>query len=395
MSRYKYLIVGGGMTADSAVQGIRKVDNQAAIGLISAESDRPYNRPPLSKALWKGKPLDAIWRKTEQYGVEMHLGRQVMSLDRGQRQVVDDASHVYTYERLLLATGTVPRRLPFGQDQIIYFRTLADYRRLRSLADQGRRFAVIGGGFIGLEIAAALAMNGKEVLLIARGPSLGSRMLPRELSTFLTRYYQDKGVEVLTDDMVIGAEAQAGRTRLTLSRDRTLTVDGVVAGLGVQPETTLAREAGLNVDDGIRVDEFLRTDDADVYAAGDVAQFRSAALGRRVRVEHEDNANTMGAWAGRAMAGQAEPYRHLPYFYSDLFDLGYEAVGDLDSKWTTVSDWEEPNHKGVVYYLDQGRVRGVLLWNVWNQVDAARELIKAPGPFEPSDLKGRLTPAHV
>ena len=395
MSRYKYLIVGGGMTADSAVQGIRKVDNQGTIGLISAEPDRPYDRPPLSKALWKGKPLDAIWRKTEEYGVEMHLGRQVMSLDRSQKQVVDDANRVHTYEKLLLATGTVPRRLPLAQDLIIYFRTLADYHRLRALTEQGRRFAVIGGGFIGLEIAAALAMNGKEVMLVVRGPSLGARMLPQELSTFLTHYYQDKGVEVMTDDMIIGAEAQAGRIRLTLSRDRTWVVDGVVAGLGVQPETTLAREAALNVDDGIRVDEFLRTDDPDVYAAGDVAQFRSPALGRRVRVEHEDNANTMGAWAGRAMAGEAEPYHHLPYFYSDLFDLGYEAVGDLDSKWTTVSDWEEPNRKGVVYYLDRGRVRGVLLWNVWNRVDAARELIKAPGPFEPSDLKGRLTAAPV
>ena len=138
------------------------------------------------------------------------------------------------------------------------------------------------------------------------------------------------------------------------------------------------------------MDEFLRTRYPDIYAAGDVAAFHSPLLGKRIRVEHEDNANSMGRAAGRNMAGMNEPYHHLPSFYSDLFELGYEAVGEVDSRLETFADWKRPNEEGVVYYLANGRVRGVLLWNVWEQVKAARELIAEPGPFAPKDLKGRL-----
>jgi NADPH-dependent 2,4-dienoyl-CoA reductase/sulfur reductase-like enzyme len=166
MTNYKYLIIGGGMTAAAAVDGIREVDSTGAIGLISAEMDAPYDRPPLSKALWKGKPLDIIWHKTKSEGVTVHLGRIVKEIVPGQKRVVDDKGDVFTYQKLLLATGGKPRRLAFGDDQIIYFRTLPDYRRLRALTESGRRFAVIGGGFIGSEIAAALALNGKEVVMI-------------------------------------------------------------------------------------------------------------------------------------------------------------------------------------------------------------------------------------
>jgi NADPH-dependent 2,4-dienoyl-CoA reductase/sulfur reductase-like enzyme len=178
------------------------------------------------------------------------------------------------------------------------------------------------------------------------------------------------------------------------SDERQVLVDGVVAGIGVQPNVELAQTAGLQVENGIVVDEFLRTRHPDIHGAGDVAAFYNPALGKRIRVEHEDNANTMGRQAGRIMAGALEPYHHLPFFYSDLFDLGYEAVGELDSRHEIVADWKEPNKEGVVYYMQSGRVRGVLLWNVWKQVDAARKLIAEPGPFRAEDLKGRLPETH-
>jgi NADPH-dependent 2,4-dienoyl-CoA reductase/sulfur reductase-like enzyme len=171
---------------------------------------------------------------------------------------------------------------------------------------------------------------------------------------------------------------------------REILVDGVVAGIGIRPNVELAETVGLEVDDGIVVDELLRTSHPDIFAAGDVASFHSPALGRRVRVEHEDNANTMGRAAGRAMAGAAAPYHHLPFFYSDLFELGYEAVGQIDARLEVVADWKTPYREGVLYYLEGGRVRGVLLWNVWGQVDAARRLISEAGTFRPGDLKGRL-----
>jgi NADPH-dependent 2,4-dienoyl-CoA reductase/sulfur reductase-like enzyme len=174
---------------------------------------------------------------------------------------------------------------------------------------------------------------------------------------------------------------------------REISVEGVVAGLGITPNIELAKMAGLDVGDGIVVDEFLRTSQSYIYAAGDAASFYNPALERRLRVEHEDNANTMGRLAGRNMAGKKEPYLHLPFFYSDLFDLGYEAVGDTDSRLNVLADWKEPYREGVVYYQKEGRVRGVLLWNVWGQVDAARELIAEKRAFRAEDLKHKLPKA--
>jgi len=390
MTDYRYLIIGGGMTAAAAADGIREVDSTGTIGLISAEPDAPYNRPPLSKALWKGEPLETIWRKTENKRVEMHLCRIVKEIVPTQKRVVDDEEKVFTYEKLLLATGGKPRRLPFGDGQIIYFRTLSDYRRLRALTETGRRFAVIGGGFIGSEIAAALALNGKEVVMIFPGKDIGDRLFPRALAEFVSSFYRNKGVELLAGEKIIGLEARGNQRVLKTSTDREIVADCVVVGVGIEPNVELAQSLGLKIENGIVVDEFLRTSHPDIHAAGDVAAFYNPALEKRIRVEHEDNANSMGRLAGRNMAGKSEPYDHLPFFYSDMFDLGYEAVGEVDSRLETFADWKRPNEEGVIYYLESGRVRGVLLWNVWEQVEAARQLIAEPGPFKVEDLEGRL-----
>jgi NADPH-dependent 2,4-dienoyl-CoA reductase/sulfur reductase-like enzyme len=390
VTHYTYLIIGGGMTGDAATRGIRDVDPSGTIGLISAELDPPYKRPPLSKKLWQGKAFESIWSKTESRGVALHLGRSVRSLDLPAKQATDDQGAVYTYDKLLLATGGTVRRLPVDGAGTVYFRTVEDYRRLRALADRSRRFAVIGGGFIASEIAAALRMNGNDVAMFFPEEAIGSRLYPPGLARFLNDFYREKGVEVRPGESIVAVDEREDGVELTTDSGDSLTVDGVVAGIGIQPNVELAVAAGLAVDNGIVVDETLQTSHPDVYAAGDVAVYCDAILGKRRRVEHEDNAITMGRWAGRSMAGQPAPYRHLPFFYTDLFDLGYEAVGDLDARLETFVDWKEPCREGVVYYLDAGRVRGVLLWNVWGQVDAARELIAEPGPFRPSDLAGRI-----
>ena len=390
MEHFKYLIVGGGMTAASAVEGIRSVDSAGKIGIISAETSPPYNRPPLSKALWKGESLDTIWRKIDPQNVTSHLGRTVEKVDLSHKQVVDAAKNNYSWDKLLLATGGSPRLLPFGNDRIIYYRTVEDYRRLRAAKETGKKFAVIGGGFIGTEVAAALALNGKEVVMLFPGAGLCDRVFPRELSEFVSRYYKQKSVQLLSGTKVTGLEMQAGRVVLKTSAQQEIPVDGVIAGLGIEPNIELAHSAGLKTENGICVDELLRTSHPEIYAAGDVAAFYNPALEKRVRVEHEDNANTMGRIAGRNMAGAAEPYHHLPMFYSDLFELGYEAVGELDSRLETFADWKQLNKEGVIYYLQNGRVRGVLLWNVWGQVDAARALIAEGGPFRVENLKGRI-----
>ena len=390
MTHFKYLIIGAGMTADAAVRGIRELDPKGSIALIGDDRDPPYDRPPLSKGLWKGKPLDSIWRKTEERAAELFLGRTVRSIEPQKKQVQDDRRVSYTYERLLLATGGTPRKLPFGGENIIYFRTLEDYRRLREMCGQSEHLGVIGGGFIGSEIAAALTMNGKKVTLLFPAEGIGARVYPRELSQYLNDFFREKGVEVLTGENVKDLKKSKGSYLLITDQGHQVPVDGVIAGIGILPNVDLARSTGLKIGNGILVDEMLRTDHPDIFAAGDVAESSQLALGKRLRVEHEDNANMMGKQAGRNMAGASEPYHHLSYFYSDLFELGYEAVGELDPRLETFVDWKEPFKKGVIYYLAEGRVRGVLLWNVWDTVPAARALIAEPGPFKMADLKNRL-----
>jgi NADPH-dependent 2,4-dienoyl-CoA reductase/sulfur reductase-like enzyme len=390
MPHYKYLIIGAGMTADAAVKGIRELDGIGSIGIVGQELHPPYARPPLSKKLWHGKPLDSIWLGTEALGVTLHSGKRAMALDAANHEVRDDQGGIYDYDRLLLSTGGATRRFPFGGNAIIYFRTLDDYRLLRALADAEGKFVVIGGGFIGSEIAAVLAMNGCHVTMLFPEPVIAGRVFPADLAAFLTGFYHEKGVEMLAGETVTGVSQHRQQFLVETGSGREITADGVVAGLGIVPDTELASKAGLPVDNGITTDEFLRAGNPEIFAAGDAASFYNPALGKRIRVEHEDNAISMGRQAGRNMAGAAEPYRHLPFFYSDLFELGYEAVGELDSRHETVAHWQEPYRKGEIYYLQDGRVRGVLLWNVWEQVDAARQLIAEPGPFHPSDLKGRL-----
>lgn len=391
MNRYEYLIIGGGMAADAAVRGIREVDPAGAIALISAEPHPPYNRPYLSKKLWTGKPEEAIWRNTAEVGVVMRLGRRVVTVDPVEKTVTDSHGDRYGYGKMLLATGGAPRQLPQAAEGVIYFRTLDDYRQLRALCSAGNAFVVVGGGFIGSEIAAALAMNGKKVTMIFPGKGIGERVYPPALVTFINDYYRERGVELLSGESVGRITRTGARFEVSTASGRTLLADGVIAGIGIEPDVALAQSAGLEVSNGILVDEHLRTTNPDIYAAGDVASFYNPALDRRMRVEHEDNAITMGTVAGRNMAGWSEAYHHLPYFYSDLFDLGYEAVGELDARLQIVEDWRDPFRKGVLYYLSHGQLRGVLLWNVWGQVEAARSLIASHASFKAEELVGRIT----
>ena len=372
MHTTKYLIVGAGMTGDMAAKGIREHEPDGSITMIGADPNPPYKRPLLTKGLWQGAPEEKLWREPAE-GVELVTGRRVVSLDLDALTATDDTGQEYGWEKLLLATGARPRQIP-GADGVVWFRDLADYRQLREIAGEGAHVAVIGGGFIGSELAAGLVGNGCRVTMLFPEPGIGHRLFPADLSASVTDYYREKGVEVLAGEMVSSASGDRVRTQSGLD----IEADAVVAGLGVVADTELAEAAGLEVNDGIVVDEYGRVlGHDDVFAAGDVARFPVAALGISLRIEHEDHANSHGSAVGANMAGAEKPYDHLPFFYSDLFDLGYEAVGLVDSRLEAVEDWQEPYRKGVVTYVENGRPRGVLLWNVWDKLDAARDLIVA------------------
>jgi NAD(P)H-nitrite reductase large subunit len=392
MTQYKYLIVGGGVASLAAVQGIRERDQQGVIGICSAESNLPYDRPQLAKGLWCGDSPDSIWLKIEGQPVELMLRRKIVGIDTRGRTVVDSQKATYGFDRLLIATGSIARPLSFGGDKIIYFRTLDDYRKLRALAEERNSFGIIGGGLLGTELAIALSGMGREVSMVFPETGILGAMLPPELSQLLSDHFIQKGIHLKPGETATDLRLRAGKFAIMDQRfQEAALVDVVVSAAGVVPNTELAEKAWLTLEDGIQVDEYLRTSCPTIFAAGDVAQFRCPALGKRIRVTHQEHAKAMGRQAGRNMAGERKRYETIPAYSGALLGLSFEAVGDVDARYQTCADWNEPLSRGIVYYLDQNRVRGVLFWNVRGDVEMARKLIAQTAPVKPEELKGRIS----
>jgi NADPH-dependent 2,4-dienoyl-CoA reductase/sulfur reductase-like enzyme len=393
-THFDHLIVGGGMVADTAARGIRELDADGSIGILSDDVDAPYTRPALSKKLWTDDEF--TWEKVplgtaDDTGADIRLRTRVTAIRPDVREV-DADGQTFTYGTLLLATGGKPVPLPIADRsngaRALTFRTAEDYRRLRALADEVERIAVVGGGYIGSELAAALVQNGVDTVLIHTGAVLGDAVFPAALAERFETLFREAGVEIVAGAKVAGGEADAAGARLELENGDVVRADAVVSGLGIEVATELAEAAGLTVEDGIVVDAQLRTSADGVWAAGDVASYPDRILGRR-RVEHVDNANEQGRAAGRNLAGAAEPYTHTPYYYSAVFGIRYEAVGTLDASLDTVEDWID-SERGVVYYLDGDRVVGVLLWNVEEARDAARRVLAEADRLSRDDLPGRI-----
>lgn len=395
---YDYVIVGAGVAAASAVKGIRSQDGSGRIAVIGSEPDKPVYRPVLTKDLWlkedetlEGASLAGDLDDDD--AVDLVTDTTVTELDPGAHVVrLADGSSV-GYGKLLLATGAEPRVLAVDPGpRVIYYRTAADYERLRAVATEGSHVAVVGGGYIGSEITSALVQNGVQVTLVLDLEDVQEQMFPRALAATLTKAFADRGVTVLHGS-VEGGEEDDGGVRIRLADGTSIAADAAVIGVGVLPRTGLAEAAGLEVDNGVVVDDHLRTSDPDVYAAGDVASYPDALLGRR-RVEHVDHAEKSGEHAGTVMAGAHEAYGYTPFFWSDILDYGYEAVGETRSDLDLVEDWKDGEvGTGVVYYLQSGQVRGVVLWNVWDSVDKARALIEETGKepvADPESLRGRI-----
>jgi NADPH-dependent 2,4-dienoyl-CoA reductase/sulfur reductase-like enzyme len=375
---YDYLIVGGGMVADNAAKALRDVDPTGSIGIIGLDPDEPVTRPALTKKLWTDPDFsfDQVWLKTaEQPHLDLVCGLRVDAVMPSRHRVRVGDQEI-GYRRLLLATGGEPKTLDLpDDDRILTFRTVDDYRRLRELSGHGRRIAVIGSGYIGSELAAGLIQNDTQVVLIYPQKLIYQDAFPTELAERLTGMYTEHGVTLQPGTTVTGGSAGPDGIRLITDSGDQIDVDVAVVGVGITPNTELAQQAGLSVDDGIIVDSHLTTSDPDILAAGDVARYPDQILGRQ-RVEHVDNANQMGRQAGRNLAGAGEPYRYTPYFYSVMFGNRYEAVGTLDPSADLIQTWSDDHQRGVVHYLDgSGAVNGVLLWNVDERLDDARTVI--------------------
>jgi 3-phenylpropionate/trans-cinnamate dioxygenase ferredoxin reductase component len=395
---YSYVIVGGGLAGASAVEGIRERDKSGSILLIGREEHLPYHRPPLSKQLWFGKKQvkdtyihdQAFY---DQNGVSLALGIEIVALDAQRKTVTEASGRSFRYEKLLLATGGSPRTLSIpGGDLhgICYYRSLDDYLRTRGEAAEGKKALVIGGGFIGSEIAAALNFNKLDVTMIFPSHYLVSRVFPEDLGQAIQSRYLERGIKILLGDRPASFTRSGDKFIVRTSGGKEIESELVIIGAGILPEVKLAEGAGLQVTNGIRVNHYLQSSHPDIYAAGDNALFPYAVLGQEMRIEHWDNALNKGKWAGRNMAGANEPFTYMPYFFSDLFEFGYEAVGEVSSELETVADWQKEYDTGVIYYLKDGRVRGAMMCNVWDKVEAARELIRQGEQVTPVSLRGAI-----
>ncbi len=395
---YTYIIIGGGLAGASAVEGIRERDRIGGILLIGSEKHLPYDRPPLSKKLWFGKKkVEDIFlhdqKFYDQQGVTLSQGVTVAAIEPQQKAVTTTAGTRYQYNKLLIATGGIPRVLPVpGGDLegVCYYRYLDDYLKLRRELSEGKSAVVIGGGFIGSEMAAALALNKINVTMIFPDQYLVSRVFPEYLGRALLNRFIARGINVLAGEKPASFSQKGARIVTRTGSGREVESDVVIAGVGIAPSLDLPRKAGLQTANGIIVDEYLRASLPDIFAAGDVAFFPYGALGKQTRVEHWDNAITQGKWAGRNMAGAREPYTHLPYFFSDLFEFGYEAVGEVDAQLETVADWQKENDTGVIYYLKDGKIRGAMMCNVWDKVETARKLILKGEQVTKESLRGLI-----
>ncbi len=392
MQEYQYMIIGGGMAGGSAVDAIREVDSQGTLILITQEPHRPYERPPLSKDFLMGKAdLRDVYLEPpayyDEHAVVIRSGAPVNEINPDAQSVtLDDGSTVH-YQTLLLATGGSARRLAMPGNAlpgIFTLRTIEDAEHIRRAAEQGKRALVLGGSFIGAEVASSLAQSGVKVTMVYPDDYLLQGIAPHDLSLYLQKLYTERGVHLLPRTTVERFNGQEVVAQAVLDNGETLDVDLVVMGVGIRLNTGLARKAGLEMDDqeGVIVDELLRTSDPHIYAAGDIAAWPDPTFGR-LRVEHWDVAKNQGRRAGLNMAGAREPYTTLPYFFSDLFDLSFEAWGNLKSWDTTVLRGSLESGSFAYVYYDARRMVGVLAVGLPDEErDAMQALVRARAPLE-------------
>jgi 3-phenylpropionate/trans-cinnamate dioxygenase ferredoxin reductase component len=387
----EFVVVGGGVAAAKAAEGLRAAGGEGAAVVLAAEPELPYERPPLSKEFLRGeagrdetRTHDEAWYRD--HDVEVLLATRASTLDPATRTVATEVGDQLRYGRgVVLATGAQPVRLGLpGEelDGVFYLRTVDDAERLRAAISRAESMVVIGGGFIGAEVAASATQMDTRVTLLEVADTLWTRAVGPEMGRFFEAFLRDRGVHVRTRtraERLLGGEQVEAAVLPDGSR---LHADLVVIGVGVRPDTDLAERAGLAVDNGILVDGRLRAADG-VWAAGDVANAEHPLFGR-IRIEHWAEALNQGLLAGRNLAGAGERYDRVPYFFSDQFDLSLSYLGHV-REWDELvvrGSREVAEPKFVAWYLRHGRPRAALIVNDWDAEDPVREVIRRGEPVD-------------
>jgi NADPH-dependent 2,4-dienoyl-CoA reductase/sulfur reductase-like enzyme len=384
-----FVIVGAGLAAAKAAQTLREEGFAGRVVIIGDEAERPYERPPLSKGLLLGSATrdsvyvhEADWY--DKHDIELRSGVRADAIDRDTKQVVLAGGERIGYDRLLLATGARPRRLPVpgaDLDGVHTLRTLADSDRLDATLTEGTRLVVIGAGWIGLEIAAAARTRGVTVAVVEMAHLPLQRVLGDRIAEVFDGLHRQHGVGLHFDSGITELRGSGRVEEVAFVDGRVLPADAVLVAIGAQPNTELAERAGLDVGDGVLVDAHLATSDPDIFAAGDVAGAEHPLFRTRIRVEHWANALNMGPAAARAMLGQDAPYDKLPYFYTDQYDLGMEYSGFVESPGSADVDvvvrGDLAAREFVAFWVTGGRVLAGMNVNIWDVTDDIQELVRA------------------
>ncbi len=394
-----FVIVGAGLAGAGAAAGLRAQGFDGRVVLMGAESERPYNRPPLSKDYLQGKSeKEKIYLHPQgwyaEHDIELRLGTRVTDLDPAGHQVGVEGGERVGYHKLLLATGSSPRRLSVpGSDLagVLYLRELADCEAMKAAFAPAKHVAIIGAGWIGLETAAAARAAGCEVTVVERAELPLLRVLGKELAEIYAALHRDHGVQLRLGTglaEITGEAHRANGVRLTDGSIVEADVVVVVVGVGITPDTELAEAAGLAVDNGVAVDEYLATSDPDVFAAGDVASSCYAQYGIHLRLEHWSAALNQGPVAAANMLGGNTPYDRVPYFYSDQYDMGMEYSGYVgaDGYDEVVFRGDVAKGEFLAFWLKDARVLAGMNVNIWDVTDAIQALVRSDQPVDPAKL---------
>ena len=372
MNKSKYVIFGGGMVAGYAAKElVERGLKPGELAILSADSAVPYERPPLSKGFLAGKETEeGIRINAEEFyreqGIELKLGTEVDGVDAARRVLHLRSGEEWSFEKLVVATGASVKTLDVsGKDLrgLYYLRSLEDSKRIRAHAEGAERAAVLGGSFIGMEVASVLAQKGIAVTMVMPKDRIWKQFFTPAMSRFFEAYYADRGVRFAKQVSAREFEGRSSVTAVRLDGNQTLPCDMVVAGIGVRPITEPLAKSGILVEEGVMVNEYLETSQPGIYAAGDVANYQDVLFGKRRRVEHWNNAVSQGQHCARALLGERRPFIHVPYFFSDVFDLSYEFWGDPSGADEIVERGDLNTNSFSVWWLAGSRVVAAFVMN--------------------------------
>jgi 3-phenylpropionate/trans-cinnamate dioxygenase ferredoxin reductase component len=397
MAEARFVILGGGMVAgyvakEMADHGLKSGE----LAILSADRSAPYERPPLSKGFLAGRDTEEgirihppdFYRDS---GIELRLGAEVSVVDALRKRLILKSGGKFAYEKLMIATGARPRKLEIPGANLLhvhYLRSLDDAKAIRVSADSARHAVVIGGGFIAMEVSAVLAQKRIEVTMVLREDRVWKSFFSPQMSEFFERYYAARGVRIVKNSGVGELRGNGALREAVLLDGSTIPCAMAVAGIGALPATEMLANSGIEVADGVMGNEYLEASQPGVYAAGDVANYRDVLFGRRRRVEHWDNAVSQGRHGARVMMGERTPFRHVPYFFSDVFDLSYEYWGDSSGADEIVHRGDISSNSFSVWWLREKRLVAAFAMNRPDEErDAVPQWIEAGRPVSGASLK--------